>query len=59
MVHGKHFIQLKKKTEFTWTLLNINIAPQPNYGIKLLYFGLKSPHSDMRFSNISITHSIF
>ena len=55
---------IEKNTDFsidatTWTLLNLDITSQPNYGIKILYSGINSAHADMGFSNISITHSIF
>ena len=39
-----------------WTLLNMNIVSQPNYGIKLVYSGIISAHADMCFSDINITH---
>ena len=42
-----------------WTLLNINILSQPNYGIKLLYSDIPTAPSDMCSSDIHITHSIF
>ena len=29
-----------------------------NYGIKLIYGQIDTPHADMCFSNISITHSV-
>ena len=55
---------MNKDTKFStlstdWTLFNMNIISQPNYGIKLVYSGINSPHSDMCFSDINITHSIF
>ena len=60
----ENFYIIEKNTNFsvdanTWTLLNLDITSQPNYGIKLLYSGLNSAHGHMGFSNISITHSIF
>ena len=42
-----------------WTLLNMNIISQPNYGIKLVYSAIRNAHADMCFSDINITHSIF
>ena len=42
-----------------WTLLNMNIISQPNYGIKIVYSGINTAHADMCFSDINITHSIF
>ena len=58
------FYTIEKNTEFTvdkttWILLNLDITSQPNYGIKNLLSGFNCSHSDMGFSNISITHSIF
>ena len=58
------FYTIEKNTIFSvdatiWTLLNLDITSQPNYGIKLIYSGLNNAHGDMGFSNISITHSIF
>ena len=55
---------MDKNTNFSalstdWTILNMNIISQPNYGIKLVYSGINSPHADMCFSDINITHSIF
>ena len=53
---------LEKNTNFStlstdWIILNLNIANQPNYGIKLVYSGINTAHADMCFSDISITHS--
>ena len=42
-----------------WTLLNMNLISQPNYGIKLVYSAIRNAHADMCFSDINITHSIF
>ena len=42
-----------------WTLLNMNVISQPNYGIKLVYSGINNAHADICFSDINITHSIF
>ena len=55
---------MNKNTNFStlssdWTLFNMYIISQPNYGIKLVYSGINSAHSDMCFSDISITHSLF
>ena len=55
---------MDKDTNFStlsadWTLFNMNIISQPNYGIKLVYSGINFPHADMCFSDINITHSIF
>ena len=45
-------------TSSEWTLLNLNFT-EDNYGIKLIYDQIDSPHADMCFSNISITHSVY
>ena len=57
-------IHNRKKTSFsadesTWTLLNLFIASQPNYGVKVVYGQINTAHADMCFSNIMITDSIF
>ena len=41
-----------------WTLLNLNFTEE-NYGIKLIYDQIDTPHADVCFSNISITHSVY
>ena len=41
-----------------WTLVSLNFTIE-NYGIKLIYDQLDSPHGDMCFSNITITHSVY
>ena len=41
-----------------WTLLNLDFTVE-NYGIKLIYDQIESPHADMCFSNITITHSVY
>ena len=41
-----------------WTLLNLDFTIE-NYGIKLIYDEIDSPHADMCFSNITITHSVY
>ena len=41
-----------------WTLVNLNFTVE-NYGIKLIYDQIDTPHADMCFSNISITHSVY
>ena len=41
-----------------WKLVNLNFSEQ-NYGIKLIYDEITSPNSDMCFSNITITHSVY
>ena len=40
-----------------WTLLSLNFTVE-NYGIKLIYGEISSPHANMCFSNITITHSV-
>ena len=41
-----------------WTLVNLNFTIE-NYGIRLVYDQIDTPHADMCFSNITITHSVF
>ena len=43
-------------TELTLVSLNFTIE---NYGIKLIYDEIDTPHADMCFSNITITHSVY
>ena len=45
-------------TSTDWTLLNLDFTVE-NYGIKLIYDQIESPHADMCFSNIMITHSVY
>ena len=40
-----------------WTKLSLNFTEE-NYGIKLIFNEIDSVHSDMCFSNVSITHSV-
>ena len=40
-----------------WTLVSLNFTIE-NYGIKLIYDEIDTPHADMCFSNITITHSV-
>ena len=40
-----------------WTLVNLNFTVE-NYGIRLIYDQMDTPHADMCFSNITITHSV-
>ena len=41
-----------------WTKLGLNFTIE-NYGIRLIYDEIDTPHGDMCFSNIMITHSVF
>ena len=41
-----------------WTLVNLNFTVE-NYGIRLVYDQIDTPHADMWFSNIIITHSVY
>ena len=41
-----------------WTLVNLNFTVE-NYGIKLIYDQIDTPHIDMCFSIITITHSVY
>ena len=45
-------------TSTNWTLVSLNFTIE-NYGIKLIYDEIESPHADMCFSNITITHSVY
>ena len=52
-----------KKSQFTnssidWTLVNINFTGE-DYGIKLIYDQIETPHAEMCFSNITIKHSVY
>ena len=41
-----------------WTLVSLNFFEEI-YGIKLTYDQINTPHGDMCFSNITITHSVY
>ena len=41
-----------------WTKLSLTFT-EGNYGIKLIFDEIDSPQSDMCFSIISLTHSVF
>ena len=45
-------------TSTGWTLLSLNFTIQ-NFGIKLIYDEIDTPHADMCFSNITVTHFVF
>ena len=45
-------------SESEWKLLNLGFTVE-NYGIKLILDQIETAHSDMCFSNITITHSVF
>ena len=45
-------------TSTDWTLLNLDFTIE-NYGIKLIYDQIDTPHADMCFPNITITHSVY
>ena len=45
-------------TSTDWTLLNLDFTVE-NYGIKLIYDQIGTPHADMCFSNITITNSVY
>ena len=40
-----------------WTLVNLNFNVE-KFGINLIYDHIDTPHADMCFSNITITHSV-
>ena len=41
-----------------WKLVKLNFTEE-NYGIKINYDEITSPNSDMCFSNITLTHSVY
>ena len=45
-------------TSTEWKLLNLDFTIE-NYGIRLVYDQIDTPHADMCFSNITITHSVY
>ena len=45
-------------TPTDWTLINLFFTIE-NYEIKIIYDQMDTPHADMCFSNITITHSVF
>ena len=45
-------------TSTDWTLFSLNFT-EDNYGSKLIYDEIDTAHSDMCFSNITITHSVY
>ena len=54
---------MAKNTQYSdnstdWTLLNLDFTVE-NYGIKLINDQIDTPHADMCFSNITITHSVY
>ena len=45
-------------TSTEWTLVNLNFTVE-NYGIRLIYDKIDTPHADKCFSNTTITHSVY
>ena len=45
-------------TATEWTFLSLDITEE-NYGIQIIYDRIRSPHADMCFSDITITHSVY
>ena len=45
-------------TSTDWTLVNLNFTLE-NYGIRLFYDQIDTPHADMCFSIITITLAVF
>ena len=45
-------------TSTQWIKLKLNFTEE-NFGIKFLYDGIDTPHDDICFSNILITHSVY
>ena len=41
-----------------WISVNLNFTEE-NYGINLIYDQIDTAHADMRFSNITTTHSVY
>ena len=41
-----------------WSLLNLDIT-ESNYGIRLFYDEIDTPHANLCFKNITITHSVY
>ena len=41
-----------------WTLVNLNFTVE-NYGVKLFYDQIETPHADMCFSDLTKTHYVF
>ena len=41
-----------------WSLVNLNFTVE-KYGIRLIYDQIDTPHADMCFSSITITHSVY
>ena len=47
---------IDSSTDWTWVNLHFYVE---NYGIKLIYDEIDTPHADMCFSNKTITHSVY
>ena len=45
-------------TSTEWKLLNLDFTVE-NFGVRLVYDQIDTPHADMCFSNITITHSVY
>ena len=45
-------------TPTEWKLLNLDFTVE-NFGIRLVYDQIDTPHAEMCFSNITITHSVY
>ena len=45
-------------TSTQWTKLSLNFSEE-NYGNKLIYDEIDTPHADMCFSGITITHCVY
>ena len=45
-------------TSTDWTVVSLNFTEE-KYGIRLFYDQIDTPHADMCFSNITITHSVY
>ena len=49
---------LNSESSTQWTQLSLNFTVE-SYGIKLIYDQIDTPHADMCFSHITITHSVY
>ena len=45
-------------TSTDWTLVGLDFTVE-NYGVKLFYDKIETPHADMCFSKITITPSVY
>ena len=55
---NQYTIEKNTDSPIEWELLNLDFTIE-NYGIKLIFDRTETAHSDMCFSNILITHSVY